>query len=81
MNSSNNSSKKRGPDTTIKNVHVNYALIMSMAMIMQFYVISVKHGSILNVNILIILITNIYKVVRNHGIAALVSQCSFHLII
>ena len=84
MNSSNtnNSSKKRGghdSDTTITNFHVNYALKMSVTMIMQFYVISVKHGSTLNVTILIILITNIYKVVMNHGIAFLVPKCSFHL--
>ena len=36
---------------------------------MQFYVISVKHGSTLNVTMLIILITNIYKVATNHGIS------------
>ena len=40
-------------------------------MIMQFYVVSVKRGSTLNVTILIILITNIYKVVTNHGIVFL----------
>ena len=34
---------------------------------MQFYVICVKHGSTLNVTILIILITNIYKVAMNHA--------------
>ena len=48
---------------------------------MQFYVICVKHGSTLNVTILIILIKNIYKVVTNHGIAFLAPQCSFHLVI
>ena len=32
---------------------------------MQFYAICVKHGFILNVTILIILITNTYKVVTN----------------
>ena len=48
---------------------------------MQFYVICVKHGSTLNATILIILITIIYKVVTNHGIAFLVPQCSFHLVI
>ena len=33
---------------------------MPVTMIMQFHVISVKHGSTLNVTILIILITNIF---------------------
>ena len=40
-------------------------------MIMQFYAICVKHGSTLNVTILIISITNIYKAVTNDGIAFL----------
>ena len=53
----------------LQNFCVNYALKMSMTMIMQFYVISVKHGSTLNVTMLIILITNIYKVATNHGIS------------
>ena len=43
-------------------------------MIMQFCVISVKHGFTLNVTILIMLIKNIYKVVANHGIAFLVQN-------
>ena len=63
MNSSN-SSKKRGPD----------ALKMSVTMTMQSYVISVKHGFALIVNIFIILITNIYKDVTIHGIAFSVPQ-------
>ena len=50
-------------------------------MIMQFYVIFVKHGSTLNVTILTILITKIYNIITNHGIAFLVPQCSFHLVI
>ena len=48
---------------------------------MQLYVISVKHGSTLNATILIIWITNIYKIVKNRGIASHVPQCSFHLVI
>ena len=48
---------------------------------MQFYVIFVKHGSTLNVTILTILITKIYNIITNHGIAFLVPQCSFHLVI
>ena len=53
---------------------------MSVTIIRQFYVISVKHGSTLNVTISIILIANIYNVVTNHGIAFLVPQYSFHLL-
>ena len=81
MNSSNtnNSSKKRGVPDSDTTIYVNYALKMSVTTIIKFYVISVKHGSTLNVTILIILITNIYKVAMNHGIAFLVPQCSFHL--
>ena len=53
---------------------------------MQFYVIPVKHDSLLNVTILIILITNIYKVVTNHSDRVvlpflynnLVPRASFH---
>ena len=52
----------------LQDFHVNYALKMSVTMIMQFYVISVKHGSTLNVTILIKLITNIYTVVTSHDI-------------
>ena len=63
----------------LQNFHVNYALKISASIIKQFDVISFKYGSTLNVTILIILITNIYKVVTNHGIASLVRQCSFHL--
>ena len=48
---------------------------------MQLYVISVKHGPTLNATILIILIPNIYKIVKNRGIASHVPQCSFHLVI
>ena len=50
-------------------------------MIMQFHIISVKHGYTLNVTILIILIKSIYKVVTKHGIAFLVLQFSFDLVI
>ena len=68
--SSNKSSKK-------KNQHqhflVNYALRMLLTMMMQFYVTPIKHGSTLNVIILIALTTNIYRVVVSHGIASLVS--------
>ena len=78
---SNNNSKKRGPIPLLQSFHVNYALKMSMTMIMQLYVIFVKHGSTLNVTILIILVTNIYKIVKNHGITSHVPQCSFHLVI
>ena len=35
----------------LQNFHVIYAPKMSVTMIMQFYVISVKHGSTLNVNL------------------------------
>ena len=52
---------------------------MSITMIMQSYVTSVKHGSTLNVTVRIILTANIYKIVINHGIASLVPICSFHL--
>ena len=77
---SSNSSKKREPDTTIakfpcklcsKNVSDD-----DNAILCDF----VKHGYTLNVTILIILITNISKVVTKHGIAFLVPQCSFHLV-
>ena len=62
MNPSN-SSKKQGPDTTITKFPCKLCPKMSVTVIMQFYVISAKHESTLNVTILIILITNIYKVV------------------
>ena len=80
MNSSNNS-KKREPDTTItkfpcklcpKNVSYNDNAILRD--LCQTFV----H---IKLSILIILITNIYKVVTNHGIAFRVPQCSFHLVI
>ena len=79
MNSSN-SSKKQGLDTTI--TKFPYKLCPeNVTMIMQFYVISVKHGSIFSVNILIILTTNIYKVLTNHAIISLVPQCSFNFVL
>ena len=83
MNSSN-SSKKRGSHTIkllLQNFHVNNALKMSLTVIIQLYVISVKYGTTLNVTISIILITNTYKVVTNHGIASLSPQCSSPMVI
>ena len=75
------SSRKRGRNYFVTKFPCKLCLKMSVTMIMQFYLISVKHGSTLKVTILIILITDIYNVVTNHGIALLVPQCSFHLVI
>ena len=78
---SSNSSKKWEPDATIlkfscklcpENVSDNNNAIS--------YDLC-QNGSTFNVAILIILITNIYKVVTNHGIVFPVPQCSFHLVI
>ena len=48
----NSSSTTKNEDLMqlLQNFHVIYAPKMSVTMIMQFYVISVKHGSTLNVN-------------------------------
>ena len=54
----------------MQNFDINYALKISVIMIMQLYVISIKHRSRLNLIILVIFITIIHKLVTNHSISS-----------
>ena len=81
MNPSNSSSKKQGPDIPITNFPCKLCTKNDSdndnAILLDLCQTWIRN----KYNQFIILITNIYKVVINHGIAFLVPQRSFHWVI